>query len=288
MSESFEEKISRMARRFDLRPLVELLRANGYRSEELLFESTNERTSAGAVDAVTFLTRPRTVKITVNVGLLGDNSLLPSYFFAVVDKSPNPEKFYDFIRFFDHKLIDNYYRAAYPETDTNAYRDWDGVQQSFTRMLGMASTSTLSWLVKAFFPELRVQAERRAFSSTTASHACKTGVSRLDGTGILGRVYESDSSGFVVDLFADEETDARGRAWPHVVRSRLEERVLPILAVHRIPLVVRLRVLFHASWVHVDAPVGKTGYLGFERIRGDAEEGHTLVVYRGITGEDAA
>jgi hypothetical protein len=121
------------------------------------------------------------------------------------------------------------------------------------------------------------------------SHAFRTGSSRLDGTGILGRTYESDAAGFLVELLAEEETDSRGHPWPNVVRERLNSYVLPLLAAHRIPLVVRLRVMFHASWVRVDFPfTDEHGYLGYERIRGEAEEGHTLVVYRGVTGEQAA
>ncbi len=284
-----EEKIVRDARKFDLRPLVELLGTLGYAREDILFESSEERASGAVVDAVRFVTKPiRTAVVTVNLGLLGDNTLLPSYFLQLVEKSPDPDRFFDFIRFFDHRLIEGFYRASYPETDETAFKSFSEVQRSFTRMLGMGSTSTLTWLAKLLFPELRVRASRRAFKNATASHAFRTGIARLDGTGILGKIYESDAAGFHLDLVAEEETDGAGRPWPHVVRARIEERLLPILAPHRLPLVVRLRVLFHASWAEVDVPHGGDagrGYLGFERIRGDAEEGHTVVVYRGITGE---
>ncbi len=288
-SNSFEARVVRQARSFDLRPLVELLLSRGYRQEELLFESAHERSSGGVVDAVAFVEKPiRTVRITVNVGLLGDSTLLPSYFFQVVEKSPDPERFYDFIRFFDHKLIERYFYAAYPELDKSVYRDFHGVERSLTRMLGMASVSTLTWLVKLYFPELRVRVERRGFTSTSASHALRTGMSRLDGSSVLGRVFESEAAGFVVELVSEDETDSRGRGWPHIVRARLERDLLPILAPHRVPLVVRLRVLFHASWVRMgrtDTAQRPEGYLGFERLRGDAEEGHTIVIYRGVTGE---
>lgn len=281
-------KISREAGSFDLRPLVKLLDQMGYGREAILFESHGERTSGGVVHAVTFKDEPtRHVLVTLNVGLLGDNSLLPSYFLQAIEQSAAPERFFDFLRFFDHRLIEGYYRAAYPEDDPAVYRDFDEVQRSFTRMLGMGSTSTLTWLAKLYFPELRVSVTRRAFKSATASHAFRTGASRLDGTGILGKVYESDAAGFVLEVTADEETDGAGRSWPHVVRDRLEQRLLPILAPHRLPLVVRLRVLFHASWVHV-AEEGDKGFLGFERLRGDAEEGHVLVIYRGVVGEEPA
>lgn len=291
MEEALEERIARQAKRFDLKPLLDLLLSRGYSREELLFESTHEGSASSIIESVQFKKNPRHVLITLNVGLLGDNTLLPSYFFQVMEKSADPDRFFDFIRFFDHRLIENYLRAIYPEEDPAAYRDWPQIQRSFFKMLGLGSVSTLSWLTKLCFPDLRTSVTRRSFSSATASHAFRTGQSSLDGTGIIGRVYESDAAGFVVDLFAEEEIDAYGRPWPNVVRARLNDRVLPLLNPHRIPLLVRLRVLFHASWVRVDFPVhderrrNEHGYLGFERLRGHAEEGHTLVIYRGVTGE---
>lgn len=285
---AFEAKITRQVRRFDLKPLLELLAHKGYERDDILFESTNESSSSSLVEAIEFRKRPvRYVLITLNIGLLGDNTLLPSYFFQVMEKSPHPERFFDFIRFFDHRLIENYLRAIYPEEDKGAYRDWLQVQRSFFKMLGLGSVSTLQWLGKLYFPDLRATVTRRAFANTTASYAFRTGQSMLDGTGIIGRVYESDAAGFVLDLFAEEEIDPRGQAWPNVVRGRLNERVLPLLNPHRVPLLVRLHVLFHASWVKVDDRRKEAhGYLGYERIRGEAEEGHTLVIYRGVTGEN--
>jgi hypothetical protein len=282
-----EARVTREVRRFDLRPLLTLLADRGYAREDILFQSASEGTSSTLVEAIEFHKRPsRHVLITLNVGLLGDNTLLPSYFFQMIEKSAAPERFYDFLRFFDHRLIESYLRAVYPEEDEAAYRDWSRTVRSFFKMLGLGSVSTLDWLARVVFPDLGTSVSRRAFAAATASHAFRTGQSALDGTGILGKTYESDASGFVLDLLAEEEVDGRGRAWPAIVRKRLNERLLPLLAPHRIPLLVRLHVLFHASWVRVDFPATtEHGFLGYERIRGDADAGHTLLIYRGVTGE---
>jgi hypothetical protein len=153
-------------------------------------------------------------------------------------------------------------------------------------MLGLGSTSTLEWLGQIEFPELLVRASRHAFASATDSHKCRTG-SRLDGSSVMGHKYESEIAGFALDLFAEEETNSRGRSWASIVRERLDHRLLPILAPQRVPLVVRLRVLLHASWSRVDFPFAdEHGYLGYERIRGVPEQGHTIVMYRGIAGQD--
>jgi hypothetical protein len=286
---AFEERLSREVRRFELKPLVDLLIAKGYERDELLFEGTHERSSSSLVSAIQFREAPaRCVLITVNLGLLGDNTLLPSYFLRAVEASPDPGRFFDFIRFFDHRLIDNLIRAVYPDDTGGAYHDWRRVLRSFFGMLGVGSVATLHWLVQLHFPELRVHVTRQAVPNTTVSHALRTGMSKLDGTSVLGRVYASEATGFCVELFAEEEVDARGRAWPEIVQERLEQQLLPLLAPFRLPLVVRLKVLYHASWAMVASPPdGVRGYLGYERVRGDAESGHTTLIYRGVTGGPA-
>jgi len=282
-----EARITREARTFDLRPLVELLVAKGYERDEILFEGTHEGESASLVEAVRFRPKPHQgVTISLNMGLLGDNSLLPSYFFQVIEGTAEPERFYDFIRYFDHHLLENMRRALFPEDEHGVYRSYERMLRSFFRMLGPGSASTLCWLGQLYFPELGVRVRRWIFTDSSDAYAFRTGESLLDGTGILGRRYQSDAAGLVLDLFAEEETDARGRTWPNVVRLRLNEYLLPLLAPFRIPLVVRLTVLFHASWVRVDVPFAQQhGYLGYERIQGDAESGHTTVLYRGVTGQ---
>lgn len=285
--QSFESRIARAARRFELKPLIDLLISKGYSRHDILFEGTPEGSSSSLVQGIRFQKEPSPcVVVTLSLGLLGDNSLLPSYFLQVAEQSADPDRFFDFIRFFDHRLIDNLVRGVSPEDDPAIYRDYRKVKLAFFKMLGVGSTSTLFWLAALYFPELRLRVSRRAFSRSTASHAFRTGESKLDGTGIVGRVYDSELTGFVVDLVAEEEADDHGRAWPAIVRSRLHEKLLPLLESMRIPLLVRLTVLHHASWSRVDFPFAdEHGYLGYERIRDDHDSGHTVVIYCGVTGE---
>jgi hypothetical protein len=284
--DEFEQTIQRQAQRFDLKPLLDLLRSHGYRGEDILFESSTERTSATLVESVTFVDRPaRRVLIRVNLGLLGDNSLLPSYFLQVVEDSRDPERFYDFIRFFDHVLISRFVRAVYPEDDHDVYKDFARVQAAWFRMLTPASTGTLEWLFQLLFPDLRAKASRRRLSESSATHACRIGESRLDGSGVLGREYESMASGFAVTLFADDSVDSLGRSLPHRIRARLDELALPLLAPFRIPLVVRLEVRYDASWARVDFPAtDEHGYLGFERVKGEPDTPNQIILFRGIVG----
>lgn len=278
---AFEARITRECRRFDLRSLLKLLRARGYTRRDLLFQSSTGGTAASLVEAVEFdRSRGRPfVLVTVNIGLLGDSSLLPSYFFEVIEQTRDPDRFYDFIRFFDHRLIEGLLQAIYPEDNERLFQDWDRAKVSFLEMLGLGSVSTLHWFMLLFFPELRVHVERHPFSNESTSHAARSGHSSLDGSGILGKYYVAEGSGFLVDLIAEEEIDARGRSWASVVRQRLLDQVLPRIEDFQLPLIIRLRVLNHASWARVESGPDARGYLGYDRIQGDAEAGHTIVVY---------
>ncbi|WP_437594394.1 hypothetical protein [Sorangium sp. So ce1000] len=285
---AFERRLAREARRFDLRPLLEVLSENGYERDDILFEGARDGSSSPSlIEAIRFREPPaRGAVITLNLGLFSDGTLLPSYFLEVIESSPDPDRFYDFIRFFEHRLIEGYIRAVYPEDAGGPFGDYDRTLISCFRMLGIGSVSTLQWLWQLYFPELRLRVTRRAFASETASHAFRTGESRLDGTGIIGRVYPWEATGFIVDILVEDETDENGRPWPGLVRARMSERLLPLLAPFRIPLLVRLTVLYHASWARVQASSGDAhGHLGYERLRDKAASPHTMVLYRGVTGE---
>lgn len=276
----FEEEIERRARQFDLRPLLKLLEQRGYGRQEIIFESSMGGSSASVVDAVRFVHTPvRTVYITLNIGLLGDGSLLPSYFFEVIERTRRPDRFYDFIRYFDHWLLSTLVASLFPEDHHLLFDDFAEARRSFVHMLGMGSVSTLWWLGQLLFPELRVRVERLTFSAVTSAHAARPGRSALDGTGILGRTHAADVNGFLLDLVAEEETDARGRGWAGIVRERLAGQLLPLLSPFRVPVEVRLTVLTHASWATLEAGENTAGYLGYDRIRGDAESGHTIVIH---------
>jgi hypothetical protein len=278
-------RIAARAREFDIGPLLRVLERNGFGREEVLYESNPEPVASGAlIERVTFYGEPaRSVTLTLNIGLLGPDALLPSYFLEIAEQAREPEALFDFLRFFDHRLIENALLALHPEMNPAMFADWDRTKGFYLKMIGLGSTSTLQWLFQLYFPELRAGVTRRPFRNSSTIHALRTGESKLDGTAVLGRVYESSAAGLRVELYAQEETDELGRAWPHVVRERLGETLLPLLAPFRLPLLVSLTVLVHQSWSRLTP----AGYLGYERVRGEAESGHRIVIYEGNTGDPA-
>lgn len=278
---TLQEQISRRAREFDLGPLLRLLAAEGYPPEAVTFESNAELvSSARLIESITFPPGPDTrVVITLNLGLLGQNGLLPSYFLAVAEQARDPEIFFDFIRFFDHRLIEGFFAAVQPEDNAHLWRNWEHIKSFYFRMLGLGSTSTLQWLFGLYLPELRVRVSRHGFSTATSSHAAYVGNARLDGTAILGKTYGANNDGFRVDVFADDERSPRGIAWPHVLQERLDDRILPLLRHARLPIVVTLTVLERPG----SARLVREGFLGIERMGLHGEERHTMVVFEGRT-----
>jgi hypothetical protein len=276
-----EWRIRARAKDFDLGPLLRLLEAEGYGRERVLFESNAEPVASPTlVEAVTFHLEPeRRVVVTLNLGLLGTPGLLPSYFLQVAEQLPEPEPFLDFIRFFDHRLLRALVDALHPERDTALVGDWERTKGFYQRMVGVDSPATLQWLFQQVFPELRVTTARRSFRTRFSGMRPTYGPTPLDGTGILGHAYAADVGGFQVELFTDEERDARGRDWPSLVRHRFHQGVLPLLVPARLQLEVALTVRAHGQ----SARLGPPGLLGYERLPG--AEGLPLrqLIYLGDT-----
>lgn len=278
----FEGRVSRRARDFDLPALWRLLRSRGYEPADIYIESNPESTSGRSlVEKVEFESRPmRSAVIVVNMGLLGSSSPLPSYFFRLIEGAMAPEPFEDFIHFFDNVLLRQRLKAVMPEDDQPLWGDKSQTKSSYFGMLGPGSVATLTQVIAWYFPELGCRVHRRSFHRTTSAHACRTGISRLDGSGVVGKHYSSEAEGFSVELFTEEESTDNGRSWPHLVRQRLHASVLPLLRGARMPLTVMLNVLSHDTWVLLR----HEGYLGFERVVAEEPGAHRMRIYTGFTG----
>jgi hypothetical protein len=299
---AFELRLVADAPGFDLRPLLEQLALAGYGNEAVLFECATEGGGAGLVQGLRFLKTPmRTAIITVHLGLMGEAGLLPSYFTWVAERSPETAGFLDFIRFFEHQLIDNMFHATHPDwvpprscagsrlaQDTpSVLGDTPSFLLSILRIANPTTPSTLHWLAQLCYPEFAMRLRPQAVATSTQAYACLVGVSRLDGTGILGRTYQASSRGFLLDLFADDEVDLSGREQADVVLARLRGRLLPLLAPYHLPLTVSLTIRWHSSFAHVDDPVDlDPSFLGYNRLGGPREVKYKTVLYTGITGCD--
>lgn len=270
--DALEARISAEARRFELPPLLFLLTVRlGYGPSDLVFQSHQEPSSASSVvDAVEFCRSPRGhryVLVTLNIGLLADGGLLPGYMQRLIAELPNPEHFFDFLRFFDHWLLSARVRALHPELAGGPFGDWDRTKAHLLRIRGIGSPLGLAWVFRAVFPELIVRVTRRPLRVGARIDPFRTG-GLLDGSTVLGARFDSVETGFLVELGAEEEDGPGGRLWAQIVRDRLARDVLPRLRGSEIGLRVRLVIGEFATRAALEAPGDAKGYLGYERLGG--------------------
>jgi hypothetical protein len=280
-----ERRLRARIREFDLGALLVTLHHLGYRDSTVLLESNPEETSPESlIEGIRFLAGPpRTAIVTVNMGLLGTQGLLPSYFQREVDKSAEPERFYDFIRFFDDRLLHDRARALYAERNPAAYPDYASTRRHCLGLLGFGSVLTLQRLLRDVFPELAVRVKRVRVRTQVETSMVRMGTSHLNGSAVLGGYYGVEPAGLSVDLVCEDGVMDSGDRWPSVAVTRLKKSVFPLLAPHRIALTVRLTTLAHANWVRVEEDEEEPlSELGFDRVQGRRERRHTVVLFEGI------
>ena len=277
---SLERDIARRAPEFDPMALVRVLVEAGYAPEEIFFRSNPTDASAvSLVASVQFHSLPpRRVVVTMNLGLLGPQSPLPSYFKQILASGEVDEgSFLEFLHFFDHNLIRAQLEAAEPELSTRVIADFDQTKRNYLRLMGLGSPTTLHWLFKLVFPELGVNVSRGTMSRIVALDGIRLASSRLGGSGVMGGRSRIPVAGFAVTLYCDEEHSDFGHPWVEEVRRRLDSLAFPALADAsldlRVSLVIRSEKVF--------ARLSHTSYLGFDRIRGGKRRNREVLVWNG-------
>jgi|MDSW01.1.fsa_nt_gb hypothetical protein len=283
LSQTHEKKIRdrlvSKASDFDLLALLRALSVLGYEPDDVFFEnSMGEPTSRSLVHSLRFEQSPivRAV-VGVNMGLMGPNGPLPSYFQRFAEELLDRESFDLMIQFFDHLSLKNLFASLYPDYYSRYYDDWEAVRQSYMGICGLASIDRIHWLFSQYIPELPVHVRRATFRKTSDHHVARTGITRLDGTGIVGRGYQADAHGFQVRLHAELEKDSRGRSWAKIVSQRFIEHLQPLLKVYNVEISLSLWIENHESW----ARLNEQGFLGYERIQEDFGAGHEVVLHDG-------
>lgn len=279
-AESVKAEISRRVDEFDPAALLLLLAYLGYRPEEILFESSvREVSQPSLIQRVEFRAEPvKQVVVTLNVGLLGTQSPLPSYFKRILeDADVDDAAFTDFLRFFDHRLLDNFLNSVYPERDVEVFKDFEKTKQSYLRLLGLASVSTVHWLVELVYPELGVTVERGTIMRSMKLEGARLGFCSLGGGAVLGGWMRGPVPGFLVTLYADEEHTEAGRPWAEEVMRRLERLVFPVLAEQAVELKVVLVIRSEKVW----AQLRRGSYLGFDRMKGGTTKNREIQVFKG-------
>jgi hypothetical protein len=268
-----EARLIAAAPRFELAALLRLLLARGYAWETISFEGVRTLTDTpGLVHALRFDgTAPRRAVVRLNLGLLGPNGTLPSYFQRFVSELADPRPYLAFIRFFDDLLLRDRAWLTCPREGAAAGA---ALQVAYRATAGFASAPRLHWLFRAVVPELPVEVRPRTFTGDQPGDGARFGPARLDGSAVMGPAYQVVDQGFVVRLHAEDERDEAGHVWEEVLARRYQERIAPVLVRLRAP--VQVRVCFERY--RTGAALGHAAQMGSRRIRTKDAEAWEVVI----------
>lgn len=274
-------EIARRAGSFDPIALLDLLAFLGWRSEEILFESHESVISQPRlVHAVEFRPKPLPhIAVQLNMGLTATQTPLPAYFRDLLqDPDIDEQAFGEFLRFFDHRLLQAFLASIYPERDPGVIKDWEQTKQSYLKLIGIRCHSTIHWLFSLAFPELQVNVARGTLSRFVKLEGAELGVSVVgDPRTVLGGWTKAPVPGFHVTLFCDEEHTDFGRPWAEEVRRRLDSVVFPAISDAALELKVSLVIRSEKVW----AQLRPGSYLGFDRIKGGNRRNREVQVWKG-------
>lgn len=279
-----EKSVAERIHEFDIISLLHLLATMDYSPEEIRFRSNNSICSqSGLIHDISFKHEPvREAVITMNMGLLGVQSPLPSYFRKKMENEEiGKASLADFLGYFDHHLIRNYICNVYPEINAFFFSHWELTKRRNLHILNLKSIGTLHWLFQKVFPEIGVQVENAVLSSDMQTKPLRLGETILGNDAVFGNKTSVPINGLRVTLYSEEEMTDTLVPWPREIKNRLTGLVFPILQPVGIDLEILLVLKSQKRWVRLHAET----YLGYDRIQSGEETYRRVRVYRGHIGE---
>jgi len=275
-----EAEISRRKCDFDIISLLRLLFFIGYQPEEIIFESYNSLCSqAGLIKKIKFRREPvKNVIITLNMGLLSAQGTLPNYFQKSIDRGMMDVKsFYDFIGYFDHSMMYNFFKYVYPELDLNRLINFEHMKSNYLQMLDLKSCTTLDWMFRLIFPELEVCVDKGLFPRKISMKSLKLGHTILGGNAVFGDKTSIMVAGRKITLLCDEELTQISDPWPKEIKKRLKQYIFPILRAIGIDLEIILVIKSQKQWVKLH----HGSYLGYDKIQGGSDRYKRIGIFKG-------
>jgi hypothetical protein len=237
---ALEKAVSASARLFDPTALLDVLDELGYRDEDIVLRSRHGTCRPSSlIDSVAFETTPkRRVLITVNLGLLGSESPLPSYFQKLIEHSP--DRLVVFFEFFDHSLLRSRFRALWPERDHELGCDWGATRRSMSKLVRLDAPSMAHWLFRRVYPELEVSVRRAPTRRTIPTDPVTLGKAQIGDGSALGGETEILCGGLSATLVANEPRSGNGAPWQEEAARRMRAQLLPQILDSDISLTVTL------------------------------------------------
>ncbi|QFY41261.1 hypothetical protein F6R98_00400 [Candidatus Methylospira mobilis] len=275
-----EQRIAQDIRRFDPISLLQVLVYHGYSLDDILFISNDSTCSQSRlINSIKFRRNQKKAVITLNLGLLGGQSLLPSYFFKQVDYGKiEARKFAEFFGYFDDRLLRRFLFAVYPEFDAAHYergREPPRNNEIFT--LKLNNPFVLHWLLQLVCPELQVRVEKAVLERRVELGAIILGEARLGYESVFGKKLAQTVPGLRITLIADEENCNAGKPWPKEIDSRLQKLIFPLLRAVGIDLEIWLVIRTKVGWLRL----AQGAHLGYENIRSDKPRFRRIRIFAG-------
>ena len=274
-----ETRIVKNIGRFDPINLLTLLDYMGYGMEDILFFSHFSMCSQSRlIQSIEFRYFPKKVLISLNLGLLGGQSLLPNYFFKQVDDNViDDQRFSDFFGYFDDRLLRRYLLAIYPEHDQAIEPNWEVRKKASLQTLKLNSIASLHWLSQLVFPELQIRAEKVTLQRHMDLGAPILGKTQLGYQAVLGKIKKIPVPGVRITLISDEDSFIHNQPWPDEVERRLQKLMLPILQGIDLDLEIWLMIRSQST----NLSLKTNSYLGYENIVGDADQVRQIRIFSG-------
>lgn len=273
-----QDLITKNSYLFDPINLLLVLTNFGYDVDDILFRSHfNTSSQARLIVSVEFKCDPKKVIITLNIGLLGGQGLLPNYFYKEADKNfIENNRFSEFFSYFDDRLLRRFLLAIYPEFNQAIYPNWDSRKESTLKTLKLDNLTNLHWLVQLIFPELQVRVEKAILQRSINVGSLILGKIELGYQAVFGKIKKIAVLGRRITLISDEDR-CNNKSWPEEIDNRLHNLVLPILQGIDVDLEIWLVIRFQSGWLSLK----DTSYLGYENIVSDKNQVRKIKIFSG-------
>ena len=242
-----QQEIKDRLHQFELLALLRLLDHLGYR--QIWYQSSEQLISEPQIlEDIDFIdlsnkeqpdSQQALVKLSLNIGMLGPQSPLPSYFLKLRETLlQNDQDFIQFIGFFDHILIEQLLRQLFPELALFNGQTWANWQQQSLLLTNLKAVRNVHMIFSAIFPEYQINCDwqqQRQSLSLCDRHVAELGIFVIGTTRGLGGVAAKHDKILRVRLSQ--------QAWPlslPELRHRLEQLIFPLFAPLWLPIEVYL------------------------------------------------
>lgn len=274
-----EQHITHNIWRFDPFSLLLLLNHLGYEMDDISFSSHFTYSSQSRlVESIEFFSSTKKVTITLNMGLLGGQSVLPHYLFKQVDNHTIDEQhFEEFFGYFNDRLIRQFLFSIYSELDQSLNQSWEARKKAAIFTLKIEIISTLHWLFQLVFPELQVRVKKASLSRNVILSSPILGKTPLGYQAVFGKIKKLTVPGNLITLITDEQSFADMQPWPDEIRQRLQQLVFPVLENVGIDLEVWLIIRSQETALSLK----KNSYLGYENLLSNQLQSQRIRIFSG-------